>query len=346
MRKALSIFLLLSLLFSGATLAQTLVECGTERLLALQGEYTNQNSGLVDAGVHEWVAGTGDTFNNIQGVSAWGLISGWEVLEDIFPLMGSVRTGNVLVGRYANDPGRPYAQDVTHLALIEVFTGQSFWVDVHAGPLYGRVIADFNAKDNALRHVAPRRSLAGWDVGNHIVAATLAGEEAYGADMLKFIMNHRHSWAGVLLGGYDYTPLSYAALIWAAKLNPLVNPMRVSFMGRHLRDTQLANGSWDDDPQTTAYALLGLGSDPVYPRDRAAVAAAIGFLQAAASPDCGWPYPGFGEVVEVNSEVVTALAMTAPDTPELARRLGRSPRTDTKLYAPIARRPEPVFPHP
>ena len=159
-------------------------------------------------------------------------------------------------------------------------------------------------------------------------------------------MNHMGSWVGVPLGGYDYTRLSYAAIIWAAKLNPLVSPLRVSFMGRHLRDTQLANGSWDDDPQTTAYAVLGLGTAPVFPRDRAALAAAIGYLQASASASCGWPYPGFGEVVEVNSEVVTALAMAAPDTPKLVRRPRRSPRTDTKLLRVPVVRPKPALPHP
>ncbi len=345
MKKAFILLLILAPLFAGSSLGETLVECGTDRLLALQGEYTNQNSGDVDAGVHEWVAGTGDTFNNVQGVSAWGLISGWEVLGDIFPLMGSVRTANVLVGRYANDPGRPYAQDVTHLALLDVFTGQSLWGDVHAGPIYGRVIADFSARDNAIRHIAPRGSLAGWDVANHVVAATLAGEEAYGEEMLRIMLNRQGSWVGVLLGGFDYSRLSYGAMIWAAKLNPLVNPLKVSRLGRHLRDAQLANGSWDDDPQTTAYAVLGLGTDPVYPRDRAALAAAIGYLQASASADCGWPYPGFGEVVEVNSEVVTALAMAAPDTLKLARRPRLSPRKDAKPTAPVSRRPEPVLPY-
>ncbi len=344
MKKSLCLFLLLSLLLSGTLIAETLVACGTDRLLALQGEYTNQNSGLVDAGVHEWVAGTGDTFNNIQGVSAWGLISGWDVLGEIFPLMGSVRTGNVLVGRYANDPGRPYAQDVTLLALIDLFSDQTLWGD-HAGALYGRVIADFTAKENALRHLAPRKSLAGWDVANHAVASTLAGEDAYGSEMIRMMLNRRSSWVGIPLGGFDYTQLSYAALIWAAKLNPAFNPGKVFFMGRHLRDTQLPNGSWDDDPQATAYAVLGLGTDPVYPRERAALAAAIGYLQSSASPDCGWPYPGFGEVVEVNSEVVTALAMAAPDTLKIARRPRKGQQTDTKPQAPAGRRLAPALPY-
>jgi len=308
--------------------AQDLLSCAADTHVSRRGDYTNGSTANVDHDVWEWEIGSGTTYNNVEGITALGLLYAYEYTGDASHALATFTTANLLIGRYLADPAvRPYAADIELLAkacAVDPGTYAPFALTspmgsaycTYAQQFYGRVVGEFpDPNDNVDRHFGPRGSLSGWDVAWHIRAAWETGYHQYAVGMVDRILSQRATWEHVLLGGWDYTQTSWAALSWTifemhaagdigiSELNQAVD------MTNYLRSSQDANGSWQDDPQATAYALLALKNDPTHEcLDRPALAAALNFMEATASaaPTCGWNYPP--EYGEVNSEALMGLS--------------------------------------
>jgi hypothetical protein len=170
---------------------------------------------------------------------------------------------------------------------------------------------------NADHYIDQRLSLAGWDASASISAAWRAGYANYAIDMLQRLLDRRPDWEGVPYGGFDYTQISHGAMLrvmiemYKAGIVSVATYDEAIAIGGNLIANQEIDGSWaGSDPQTTAYALIGLRSDPFI--------ASVGWQQSAlraknflegtvtTGPTCGWSYPP--EIGEVNSEAIWALA--------------------------------------
>jgi hypothetical protein len=309
--------------------AQEPLGCAAGTHLARKGDYTNGTTAATDHGVWEWEIGSGTTYSNVEGISADGNFYATRSLVDPQFALGAFDTVNLLVGRYNADPGRPYAQDVELLLDACEFDPARYGFE---SPLdnsaycllgvqyYSRVVGQFpNPYDNVDRHItAGRGSLAGWDVGAHIRTAWRAGFVDYAQGMADRILERRPDWEHVLLGGYDYTEASWGALVrvilemHAAGDISAADYAEGLVMAGELIAAQGPDGSWgQSDYQSTAYALLGLRADPwnfTLPWQQAIIYGGD-FLEATASPPptCGWSYPP--EYGEMNSEVISALAV-------------------------------------
>ncbi|KAB2960375.1 MAG: hypothetical protein F9K18_11175, partial [Thermoanaerobaculia bacterium] len=312
------------------------LQCAAETHLSRKGDYLNGTTATVDHGVWEWEIGSGNTYSNIQGITADGNFYATRSLVDPQFALGAYDTANLLVGRYnANPTQRPYAQDVDFLLDACAFDPSDYGFEapldnsaycVLGVQYYSRVVGQFpNPYDNVDRHIAPRQSLAGWDVGGHIRAAWRAGFVGYAQAMVDRILERRPDWEHLPLGGYDYTESSWGALVRvilemhaAGEIGPAAYAEGL-VMADALIAAQAPDGSWGEgNYQTTAYVLLGLRADPwnfTLPWQQAIIYGGD-FLEATASPapTCGWGYPQTPpdppiEYGEENSEVISALAM-------------------------------------
>lgn len=316
-----------------APLSAQLVQCAAETHLARKGTYTNGTTSSADSGVWEWEIGSGMTYSNIQGISADGGFYATLSTGDPDFALGAFGTVNLLVGRYGAAPTqRPYAQDVDLLLDACAFDPGAYALAPDPAPeslaycqlamqYYARVVGEFpDPVANVDRHISPRGSLAGWDVAAHIRAAWRAGFEVYARGMVDRILERRPDWEHVPLGTYDYTDSSWGALVRvilemhaAGDLGEAPYAEGLAIAGG-LIASQAPDGSWGGgDFQATAYVVLGLRADPwtsALPW-RQAIVKAVDFLEASATaaPTCGWSYPP--EYGEMNSEVISALAMVS-----------------------------------
>jgi hypothetical protein len=317
--------------------AQSLYTCAADTHVARRGAYMNGTTSTVDQGVWEWEIGSGFTYSNIQGISADGLLHATAATGDPAYALAAFPTANLLIGRYNANPMRTYAQDADFLWDVCKFDPQAYGVSPAAARallspavannqgyctmatiFYSRLPGQFpNPNDNVDRHIAPRGSLAGWDLGWHVRAAWRTGFESYATAMLARILERRPDWEHVLLGGYDYTEESYGALTRvifemhaAGAVDDAVYNEGVALAGSLLASQGL-DGSWGGASfQTTAYVLLGLRADPTHLTAwHAAINKGEHFLNetATASPTCGWSYPP--EYAEDNSEILMALSL-------------------------------------
>ncbi|MCI0619500.1 hypothetical protein L0Y40_00475 [Candidatus Wolfebacteria bacterium] len=324
--------LTLALLIPGVASAELLV-CAADLHLTRKGCYVNQDTGNIECQVWEWVVGSGDTYLNIQGISAHYLLYVTVLTGNPSYALGTFGTANLLVGRYNADPMlRPFGQDVDFLLDVCAFDPSTYGVNVSeylgagmesneayctlATQYYSRVVGQFpNSADNADRYIDVRLSLAGWDLGTgQIRPAWRTNFESYAVGMVARVLERRIDWEHILYGGYDYTNISWAALIrvivemYAAGDIGAAEYAEALDMADLLLAEQEFDGSWDGDPQTTAYALLALRTDLDNPTWRLAAVRGENFLEAFAGipQQCGWNYPP--EYAEVNSEVIGALS--------------------------------------
>ncbi|GMU74133.1 MAG: hypothetical protein AMXMBFR44_3320 [Candidatus Campbellbacteria bacterium] len=336
MKRAFRLFAVLLLLPLSA-FAQSLLVCAADTHIARKGDFLNGTTSVVDQGVWEWEIDSGNTYSNIQGVSAHGMLYATNSLSDPIYALSVFSTANLLVGRYnANPTTRPYAQDVDFLWDVCLFDPAAYGMTVElfegmegndgyctmATGYYARLIGQFpNPYDNVDRHLtAGRGSLSGWDLSAHIRASWRSGFVSYAQGMVERILERRPDWEHVLLGGYDYTESSHGALARViGEMHATGDVNEDAYQeSLDLVDLLLAaqapDGSWgQSDYQSTAYVLLGLRSDEggytASAARRTAIIAGENFLQdsATSSPSCGWSHPP--EYGEMNSEVIMALSL-------------------------------------
>ena len=319
--------------------AAQFLPCAADTHLSRKGDYLNGTTTLIDSGVWEWEIGSGNTYTNIQGISADGLFYATVPTSNPAYALGAFDTVNLIVGRLSTVlPGpppfmqRPYAQEVEMLFDACAFDPGAFGLapDALAQPessayctlgthFYARWLIQYaNPHDLADYYINIRRSLSGWDLAAHVRAARLAGFEVYSVGIVEQLLARRLDWEHVLYGGWDYTESSWGALLRAmleleaAGALPPAMYTEALAMADLLIAAQAVDGSWGGgDFQATAYALLGLRADPwnfTLPWQQAIIEG-VDFLHAtvSAEPICGWSYPP--EYGEMNSEAMSALAV-------------------------------------
>lgn len=307
--------------------------CAADTHLTRKGDYLNGTTTLVDSGVWEWEIGSGDTYTNIQGISAVGMFYATVPTSNPAYALGGFDTVNLVVGRLSTVPTqRPYAQEVELLFEACAFDPGAYSLAAGAAPVpensayctlgtqfYARWFGQYpDPNDLVDYYVTNRLSLSGWDIAAHIRAARLAGFDVYSVGIAERILARRPDWEHILYSGWDYTESSYGALLRAllelraaGDLPPALYAQALE-LGDLLIAAQAVDGSWGGgDFQATAYALLGLRADPwnfALPWQQAIIEG-VDFLHAtvSAEPTCGWSYPP--EFGEMNSEILAALAV-------------------------------------
>ncbi len=313
--------------------AAQFLPCAADTHLFRKGDFLNGTTAVVDSGVWEWEIGSGDTYTNIQGISAVGMFHATVPTSNPAYALGAFDTVNLVVGRLSTVPTqRPYAQEVELLFEACAFDPGAYSLAAGAASapensayctlgtqFYARWLAQYpDPSDLVDYYVTNRLSLSGWDIAAHIRAARLAGFDVYSLGIAERILARRPDWEHVLYGGWDYTESSYGALLRAllelhaaGDLPPAVYAEALEIADL-LIAAQAVDGSWGGgDFQATAYALLGLRADPwnfTLPWQQAIIEG-VDFLHAtmSAEPTCGWSYPP--EYGEMNSEILAALAV-------------------------------------
>jgi len=261
----------------------------------------------------EWIVGTEFAYMNVQGITATGLLYAYEQLWDDAYLAGAKITGEMLVTCYDSLAGRPYSQDVEFLVKLSSLTNdksyagkaESYYARTIAGFLTGDLLADY--------YIDARKSLAGWDLASQIRAAVAVGRADYASAIAAQLIARRANWESVQYSGSDYTLISRASLLWAlGELNDklfgdFADELKAAVLG-----SQAFDGSWEGgDYQTTAYALLGLGTLPRRPEVQQAISDGAAYLIDTETAG-GWFYDG-DQYGEVNSEALTALGAVRLD---------------------------------
>ncbi|MBP9697936.1 MAG: hypothetical protein KBD65_01990 [Candidatus Moranbacteria bacterium] len=329
--KRLLMFLLSAFLLASVVSAQPFLTCAADYHLALKGDYLNGTTNVTDFGVWPYVIPELDppttTYNNVEGVTADGMLYATKALSDSSYGLATFSTANLLVGRYDATPTtRPYSTDVEFLTNVcefdsnEYLGGNSAYC-VKATEFYGRVTGQFpNPTALVNRYIieAGRGSLAGWDIASHIRAAWRSGWHTYAVGLVEEIMDRRVEWEHVPLGGYDYTTISHGSLVRVMVEMYHVGDLDVSrysdalLMAAALLPLQEVDGSWENDPQVTAFVLLGLRSETTDMQIwHTAIVLGENYLENSAV-NCAWVYDtgsgteGYGEV---NSEAIMALSL-------------------------------------
>ena len=304
--------------------------CAADTHLTRKGDFLNGTTAVVDSGVWEWEIGSGDTYTNIQGISAVGLFYATVPTSNPTYALGAFDTVNLVVGRYTTraDPASLRPGSRTALRRLRVRSrrlrsrGRCASVQPENAAyctlgtqFYARWLAQYpDPHDLVDYYVTNRSSLSGWDIAAHIRAARLAGFDVYALGIAERILARRPDWEHVLYGGWDYTESSWGALLRAllelhaaGDLPPAMYTEALEIADL-LIAAQAVDGSWGGgDFQATAYALLGLRADPwnfTLPWQQAIIEG-VDFLHAtvSAEPTCGWSYPPDPEYGETNSEI-------------------------------------------
>ncbi len=319
--------------------AAQFLPCAADTHLIRKGDFLNGTTTVVDSGVWEWEIGSGNTYTNIQGISADGLFYATVPTSNPAYALGAFDTVNLIVGRLSTVlPGppptmqRPYAQEVEMLFDACAFNPADYGLAPGAAEqpessayctlgtqFYARWLIQYpDPHDLADYYINLRKSLSGWDLAAHVRAARLAGFDVYSVGIVEQLLARRVDWEHVLYGGWDYTESSWGALLRAmlelhaaGSLPPALYADALA-MADLLIAAQAGDGSWGGgDFQATSYAILGLRADPwnfTLPWQQAIIEG-VDFLHAtvSAGPTCGWSYPP--EYGEMNSEAIAALAV-------------------------------------
>ncbi len=222
-----------------------------------------------DCGTWEWIAGDGSSPTNIQGVTAQGLLAGalasgqkHSLATSPYVSTSAIDAANAIIERLDADPTLlPYSQSVEFLSSLSEVTGYAPY-QAKAEDYYGRVMAAYPTGADVVAHYLPRNSLAGWDVASQIRAALATGNSAYASEIATAISADTQ-WASVPYNGHLYTQMSFGSMIWA--LSEFKGSDWTSWQRSrswNLLASQAADGSWGEDFQTTAYALIGLSLAP------------------------------------------------------------------------------------
>ena len=292
---------------------------GAKHMLNLQGTFpgTLQGNSYTFENAWEWDIGGGVSYQNIQGISAMGLLSAWEKTYDKKYLNAAIAAGNSILKIYQTEiangitwDNRPYSADIEFLCQLS----KDSWKPVYfkTAVAWYKILTDIKtAEQNADRYIIARKSLSGWDLSSQIRAADATGNKAYARTMATEVIRRAAEWKTVLYDdGTDYTMLSYAGLLSALDevrgLNQAIN-QAIKEYSQALLDGQGDDGSWDNGTcQTTAYAIIGLEAVKGRNSQKAQTAAGT-FLVSAQADNGGWIEPDGVEYGEDNSECLTAL---------------------------------------
>ena len=275
---------------------------GADLHLSRQGTYSGIDN------TWEWVIDSGSSGPNVQGISATGLLAAYERTGEQSYLDGAIAAGDTLVARYDAAPeDRAFSQDIEFLVRLSQDSGDGSYATV-AQQWYANTTDAYDAEELVDYYIDERDFMAAWDLASQIRAAVAVEETDYAAGIASslFDSNFFDDW-GSWLGGWDY-----GSLLWA--LRDLGDESFNSYVGEFretLLSSQQSDGSWDEDYQSTAYAVLGLAR-PRTPALAQVVSDAWAFLRDEQTDAGGWSY-STTEYGEINSEVLMALAIIRLD---------------------------------
>lgn len=294
-------------------------------------------------------AGPGVSCPNTFGVTALGLLDAFNHTGNIALRNAAIVTGDALVAKFGgqNPKQRPFTFDVEFLIELSRTTGNMVYRDT-ANQWFSVITSNFpNPADRVDAILAGResqglRTLGAWDVAELIVAAKDTSNLAYAAGAANRIIQREADIAenAVTLSGwkdtnpahrfdqcpnpngcgqpgngfsFDLTLLAEGALLRALHDVPGFVAKRDEYRS-FLLSQQDPEGSWDlRDSQITSYVVRGLSSIGGTDVDTALAKAGCFFLTNQLT-NGGWPAfvdpsGNGGENVEVNSEVMQALAV-------------------------------------
>ena len=309
------------------------INAGADRLVSLQ----NGDGG--------WFFTVGDTncglgpfvsCPNTFGVTALGLTDSYQVTHDIDHLAAAARTADALIAKHGAAPAcdgnpatsadRPFTvdasflTDISHLGKVGRIVGPAAkknYRDV-AKAWFACVMADFPSAaaraDNRIdgRIAQGLSNLGAWDASLDVRAAMDVGEKAYALAEALQIVAREGDWDVTdpdCLGCEILSKGLFLAATHELQGNPVIRNARNAWK-TDLLESQLSNGSWGDDTQTTAYVTMGLAATSQGNATKSAVSAAVAFLLSQQQSNGGF-FVGVGstdEVTEVDGEALQALA--------------------------------------
>ncbi|MFH1527138.1 MAG: hypothetical protein ABIG69_10900, partial [Bacteroidota bacterium] len=290
----------------------SIITDAANRLVALQ----NTGDGGWDWIVTDLTSGAGSTADNINGVTAQGLLNAYELTGDSSYLDAAKKAGDYLKN-YFGIPGsidiskRINAFDIVFLYNLGQVSGDISYT-AEADALLGDTLTDDNywahnygsfcdgsgcTAQDMFDAISNRRGgnigIMLWDLSPWVKAAQLGGKFSWAND-LKTIMNSEYS---SLNSGPTYI-IGLSGLILATG-----NANAIS----DLLSEQDLDGSWDGWIQDTAYALMALKSVGETEAVESAASYLVSHFEYGSNID-GWKEFDGIEYSEVTSEAMQALS--------------------------------------
>ena len=332
---ALFVFAIAPQVQASATTAA--IQAGADRVVSLQ----DPTDGDPNDGKWGWPLAGPPTYNNITGPIGLGLLKAYTVLGDAAHLTSAKDAGDSLVGLTDKWVGtfnpsfllRLYdaSGDANYQAQAESFfdalddgtyvgsSGTFNTAGYIAAVQTGRDGAYINLRPWEFYKLSYASNRVGDDVDDPLQTAKFVQAMKDGVDTL----DNNEAWdllglagavRGMSLVGADHDPL----------VGAFASDDSLADLAATLAANQNPNGSWywnsnlgapaadDEDLQTTAYAILALDeyNRTLYATEITAARRYLVSLQGTSGVGAGgWPsYPGGGENIEVNAEVVWALS--------------------------------------
>jgi hypothetical protein len=308
-----------------SSLINAALQDGGERLEALQ----NADGGwFFTVGDPDCGAGAGVSCPNTFGITGLGLIDAYRASKDPSFKAAALDTGNALVAKHAAAPScdgnpttgtdRPFTVDVTFLLELssiapsnpsKVFkkTAKDWFACVQQDFPTGDLRADNRINGRIAQGL---NNLGEWDAALDIEAALAAGLKAYALQEALQVIARQPDW-DVATGCTGCEILGRGLLLDVLKPlngNATVKAAMEAWTA-DLIAAQLANGSWSDDTQTTAYVLMGLDAARASSAVKKAIDKGLIYLFSQGIGNGGY-FVATGdtdEVTEVDSEVLQAL---------------------------------------
>ncbi|MBI2876936.1 MAG: hypothetical protein HYY20_08645 [Candidatus Tectomicrobia bacterium] len=325
------------LLLAAVPPAHADISDGGGRLVEIQSD-----NGTWDFIVTGRTAGDADGDENITGVTGLGLLAAFDETDNEAFLDAAVSTGNHLLEVFRLNPtSRPFPQDIEFLAALgdvsDLDREDRDAFEEAAEDWFENLRREFPRARDLIEHFievrGTRKALTLWDAASVIRAARAVGNRRYARQVAALAVSRsitREVEDTVDNGPADQsfrdTLMSRGSMLFALRR------IGGGFTGSILRfrtflvQNRESDGSWMEDTQVTAYALLGLSA---FGRGRVgrvrisdAIEEGVGFLesmQLTTEPNGGFrsllltqeeKNAGFveEEVSQVDSEAIQALA--------------------------------------
>jgi hypothetical protein len=313
---------------------RTAIDDGATHLVTLQ----NGDGGwFFVVGDTDCGLGAGVSCPNTFGVTALGLTAAYRVTHDKDQAAAARRAADALVaahdaappcdGNPATSEDRPFTVDVSFLldGVGRHFPGSKKRYRTVARDWFGCVMADFpsgaSRADNRIngRIAQGLSNLGAWDASLDVRAAVAVGEEAYARAEARQIVARAADWDVAdpdCVGCETLAKGLFLAATDELRGDPVIRSAR-HFWKQQLLASQLPDGSWEGDTQTTAYVVMGLVTTEGNKATRQAIADAVAFLldRQLAALNGGFAVAATltDEFTEVDGEVLQALVAVRRD---------------------------------
>lgn len=308
---ALSAFLLVPQSQANPVDNHAAMTAGADRMLAIQ----------LETGAFPWVVGSSAEYQNVQGISAIGLLRAFELTGDL-DYMGNATSGAQATRDWivnymaANPTAFVSSSNAFFLADYARVTGSVLDYQ-DARDAMNRAVSRWGTADNFVDTIIPARAAQGWtnlgiwDVALFIRAAQEVGFNTFADELSEALV--AQDYVDPFNATNNAYELGLAGLMFGlAESNYLDFETTILSARDALVASQCADGSfpftWNnvvycEDVQTTAYGVMGLTAI----LDVEAAESACDFLVSAQDASGGYDLGGY-EIAEVQSEAVVALA--------------------------------------